>query len=56
VYKSLKGKIPKKPRTYRKIARKNYLAVTGATTTITPQKNPSPEKTTAIYQKKPRSY
>jgi hypothetical protein len=27
IYKSLKGKIPKKPRTYRKIARKDYLAV-----------------------------
>jgi transposase, IS5 family len=27
LYKSLKGKIPKKPRTYRKIARKDYLGL-----------------------------
>ncbi len=27
LYKTLKGKINKKPRTYRKIARKDYLAV-----------------------------
>src|SRR4028118_1584571 len=33
LYKSLKIKIKKKPRTYRKIARKDYLAVACATTT-----------------------
>jgi hypothetical protein len=42
LYKSLKGKINKKPRTYRKIARKDYLAVAK-------QKRPSrPKKKQAI--------
>jgi hypothetical protein len=41
LYKSLKVKINKKPRTYRKLARKAYLAVACATTTHAKQKNPS---------------
>ena len=33
LYQSLKGQIKKKPRTYRNLARKDYLAVACATTT-----------------------
>jgi hypothetical protein len=55
LYKQLKGQIPKKPRTYRNLARKDYLL-------IAKQRRPSRHKKRQaikkhfIYQKKPRSY
>lgn len=44
LYKSLKGKIKKKPRTYRKLARKDFLAVAKEKRPSRPKKNQALKK------------